>query len=191
MKLIIGLGNPGEEYSLTRHNIGFLAAGHFAGANRIKLKYNKRFNSFTGEGLVGSDSVYLALPQAFMNLSGHPVRGIVNWLNIETNDLLVILDDISLPFGSLRIRPKGSDAGHKGLGSVIDCLATDEVPRMRVGIMGDRKVMDLSRYVLARFTKAEQKKMPGILETVSRACECWLCQDINVAMNKFNTRRTE
>lgn len=189
MKLIVGLGNPGEEYRLTRHNVGFLVLEEFAKLNNIKFRPNKRFNALTGEGLVAGENIYLAMPQAFMNLSGHSVRPMINWLNVETSGMIVVLDDASLPFGSIRIRPQGSDAGHKGLGSIIDSLATKDIPRMRIGIMGKSNIKDLSHYVLADFTKTEQKKLPDILENASAACECWGAMGIETAMNRFNTTR--
>ena len=191
MKLIAGLGNPGPEYELTRHNVGFMTIKELAELNNIKLKPNRRFKAITGEGLIDGKRCYLAMPQTFMNLSGHSVRSIINWLKLELSEIMLIVDDIALPFGSIRMRPKGSDAGHNGLGSVITCLGSDDFSRMRIGIMGRDHIKDCSRYVLARFTKREQKALPDILERSSRACMCWAKEDMNMAMNKFNSRRSE
>jgi PTH1 family peptidyl-tRNA hydrolase len=186
MKLIVGLGNPGAKYALTRHNIGFLVLDEFARANGIKFKINKSFNALVSEGIIGREKVRLAMPQTFMNLSGDSVRRMLSWLKIETDDMFVVMDDIALPFGSIRIRPKGSSGGHNGLNSIIDSIGGQEFPRMRIGILGRRNVKDLSNYVLARFTKPEQKDLPEILKTASQACECWVREGVNAAMNKFN-----
>ncbi|MEK6733168.1 MAG: aminoacyl-tRNA hydrolase, partial [Candidatus Omnitrophota bacterium] len=186
MKLIVGLGNPGAKYVLTRHNIGFLVLEEFAKANNIKVKTNRHFNAVTGEGVVGGEDTYLAMPQTFMNLSGHSVRLMLNWFKIDAKDMFVAVDDIALPFSSLRIRPKGSSGGHKGLRSIIDFTGTQEFSRMRMGILGRKNIRDLSSYVLNRFTKGELKKIPEILDITSQACECWIREGANAAMNKFN-----
>ena len=191
MKLIIGLGNPGEEYSATRHNVGFMITEELAAESKIKFKRNKRFKALTAEGLIGGERCYVAMPQTFMNLSGHSVRSIVNWLKIDLDDILLIVDDIALPFGNIRIRPKGSGAGHKGVRSAIDCLGTNEFSRMRIGIMGRGTIRDCSKYVLSRFTKREAKLLPDILRRSSQACECWVMEGVGVAMNKYNSRRSE
>ena len=186
MKLIVGLGNPGEEYKLTRHNIGFLVLEKFARANSIKFRINRRFNAFTGEGIIDKERAFLAMPQTFMNLSGNSARPILSWLKIEPGAMFVVMDDIALPFGAIRIRPKGSGGGHKGLNSIIDSISTQEFPRIRIGILGRKNIKDLSGYVLNNFTKAEQKTLPEILDIASQACECWIGQGVNATMNKFN-----
>src|SRR3989338_2921167 len=184
MKLIVGLGNPGEEYKLTRHNIGFLVLEKFARANSIKFRINRRFNAFTGEGIIGRERVFLAMPQTFMNLSGNSARPILSWLKIEPGAMFVVMDDIALSFGAIRIRPKGSGGGHKGLNSIIDSISTQEFPRMRIGILGRKNIKDLSGYVLDRFTKAEQKILPDILDSATQACECWIKEGVHTAMNR-------
>ena len=189
MKLIVGLGNPGEEYKFTRHNIGFLVLEKFAKANNIKFKTSKRFNALIGEGHVGKEKAFLAMPQAFMNLSGHSVRPILNWLDIGYHDMFVIVDDIALPFGAIRIKPKGSSGGHNGLNSIIDSISMQEFPRMRLGVLGKKNIKDLSSYVLGKFTKAEQKNLPEVLDSAAQACEYWIGQGINAAMNKFNCKK--
>nr|MBU1328279.1 aminoacyl-tRNA hydrolase [Candidatus Omnitrophota bacterium] len=186
MKLIVGLGNPGAEYALTRHNIGFLVLEKFARINNIKFKTSKRFNALIGEGQIGKEKAFLAMPQAFMNLSGHSVRPILNWLDINYHDMFVIIDDIALPFGAIRIKPKGSSGGHNGLNSIIDSISMQEFPRMRIGILGKKNIKSLSSYVLGKFTKAEQKNLPEVLDNAAQACEYWIGQGVNAAMNKFN-----
>lgn len=186
MKLIVGLGNPGGQYKLTRHNIGFLVLEEFARANDIKFKINKRFNALIGEGTIGKEKVFLAMPQTFMNLSGHSVRPMLNWLKAEIHDVFIIVDDIALPFGTIRIKPEGSSGGHNGLNSIISCISTQEFSRMRLGILGRKNIKSLSGYVLDRFTKAEQKSLPEILNIASQACGYWINEGVNAAMNKFN-----
>jgi PTH1 family peptidyl-tRNA hydrolase len=186
VKLIVGLGNPGAEYALTRHNMGFLVLEEFARANDIKFKINKRFNALVSEGVIGKEKVFLAMPQTFMNLSGNSARPMLNWLKTETDDLFVVMDDIALPFGAIRIKPKGSSGGHNGLNSIIDSVDGQGFPRMRMGVLGRRNVKDLSNYVLGRFTKAEQKNLPKILNIASQACECWIREGVNAAMNRYN-----
>jgi PTH1 family peptidyl-tRNA hydrolase len=188
MKLIVGLGNPGSLYALTRHNIGFLVLEKFAEANSIKFKINSRFNALIGEGAIGSEKVLLAMPQSFMNLSGNSVRPMLSWLKIKPGNMLAVIDDIALPFGAIRIRPKGSSGGHKGLDSIIDSISAQEFPRMRIGIMGRKNVRVISSYVLGRFTKAEQKALPDILDSATQACECWIKEGVNAAMNRYNPR---
>jgi peptidyl-tRNA hydrolase, PTH1 family len=186
MKLIVGLGNPGEEYKFTRHNAGFLVLEEFARVNGIKFKINKRFNALISEGIIEKEKVFLAMPQTFMNLSGNSARLMLDWRKIKADDMLVVMDDIALPFGAIRIKPKGSSGGHNGLNSIIDSIATRDFPRMRLGILGRGNMKDLSNYVLDRFTKAEQKNLPEILKAASQACECWIKEGVNAAMNKFN-----
>ena len=186
MKLIIGLGNPGEQYKLTRHNIGFLVLEKFAKTNNIKFKFSKRFNALIGEGAIGREKTLVAMPQTYMNLSGHSVRPVLNWLKLEADDMFVVIDDMALPFGSIRVKPKGSSGGHNGLNSIIESINTQEFPRMRLGILGRKNVKGLSSYVLGRFTKSEQKNLPEILDAASQACECWAREGVNAAMNKFN-----
>jgi len=186
MKLIVGLGNPGAEYALTRHNIGFLVLEKFVRAHNMKFKTSKRFNALIEERQIGKEKVFFAMPQTFMNLSGHSVRPILNWLKIAASDMLVIMDDITLPFGAIRIKPKGSSGGHNGLNSIIDSISTQEFPRMRLGILGRKNIKGLSNYVLDKFTKTEQKSLPDILDSASQACECWISQGVNAAMNRYN-----
>jgi len=186
MKLIVGFGNPGKQYRLTRHNMGFMVVEKLARLNSLKFKIRDRFKAYTAEGLIEGERVYVAMPQTFMNLSGHSVRSLANWLKIELSDMLVVMDDIAFPFGAIKIKAKGSDAGHNGLRSAIDCVGTDEFSRIRIGILGRKIVKDRSKYVLSRFTKTEQKALPGIVGRAAEACECWIKQGINAAMNKYN-----
>lgn len=189
MKLIVGLGNPGKKYSHTRHNVGFMVLEEFAKLSNIRFKENKQFNALIGEGIIEGETTYLAMPQTFMNLSGHSVSLIVNWLKIDLREILLVIDDIALPFGEIRLKAKGSDAGHKGLSSVIDYLGSKGFSRLRIGVMGTKEVKDYSKYVLTNFTKKERKLLPEIKERAGAACECWIKEGIDVAMNRYNRRR--
>ncbi len=186
MKLIVGLGNPGNKYKLTRHNMGFMVLERVAKENKIRFRSHRKFKAFTGEGAIDGEKIYLAMPQTFMNLSGHSVCSIVNWLKIGLEDILLVVDDVALPFGALRIREKGTDGGHKGLRSVIDFLGTSKFSRMRIGIMGRSSVRGCSGYVLAKFTKAEQKNLSEILDRASGACGCWVKKGVQTTMNRYN-----
>ena len=186
MKLIVGLGNPGKEYLLTRHNIGFMVLEKMAKEYRIKFRADRYFKALTAECAIGGEDCYLAKPQEFMNLSGHAVELIVKRFKVDFKNILLIVDDIEIPFGTIRIRPKGTDAGHKGLRSVLDCLGTNEVTRERIGIRGRDSIKDVSRYVLSRFAKSEQRILPDILQRASSACECWVREGVDSAMNRFN-----
>jgi PTH1 family peptidyl-tRNA hydrolase len=186
MKLISGLGNPGKEYNRTRHNLGFMVLTELAKKHNIALKQRSRFKALSGEGLIEGNNCYIAMPQTYMNLSGHSLRLIVRWLKIEFNDILLVVDDISLPFGDIRLKPKGSAAGHKGLKSVIDCLAGNDFARLKIGIMGGEEIKNLSSYVLDNLTKQEEKALPEILKRAVSACECWVKEGIDVTMNRYN-----
>jgi len=186
MKLISGLGNPGKEYNRTRHNLGFMVLTELAKKHNIALKQRSRFKALSGEGRIEGNNCYIAMPQTYMNLSGHSLRLIVRWLKIEFNDILLVVDDISLPFGDIRLKPKGSAAGHKGLKSVIDCLAGNDFARLKIGIMGGEEIKNLSSYVLDNLTKQEEKALPEILKRAVSACECWVKEGIDVTMNRYN-----
>lgn len=188
MKLIIGLGNPGTEYYLTRHNIGFLVAEEIGKGHHSSFRHSKKFKAIAGEGIIGCEDVYLLMPQTYMNMAGVSARAALNWLNIDLKEMLVVLDDISLPFGSMRIKPRGSSGGHKGLGSIINCIGSNDFPRLRIGISGKKVIKDVSGYVLSNFTRPEQKALPDILKNASLVCQCWIEEGIDVAMNKFNGR---
>ncbi len=189
MKLIVGLGNPGSEYKLTRNNIGFMVVDEVSESDSIAFKKKPKFNSHIGEGIVLGKDCCFVKPQGFMNLSGEAVGKIIKWLSIGIEDLLVVIDDIHIPFGDIKIKPKGSDAGHKGLRSIIECIGTSEFSRISIGIKGDKEILDYSSYVLSNFTKKEQKLLPGIIANAEEACECWVKEGIEKTMNRFNIKK--
>ena len=156
-KLIAGLGNPGKEYEITPHNLGFLVIDRLAERNAIKVN-RKDCMALVGQGSIGGKSVMLAKPQTFMNLSGPSVNGLLVKNEIVAADLLVVYDDLDLPWQSLRIRPNGSHGGHHGIESVIRSVGTQDFPRLRLGIHGGQgQQRDGARIVLGQFSKARSR----------------------------------
>ena len=161
MKLIVGLGNPDEKYRNTKHNTGFMAIDCFAEANSLTFKMQK---SFQGETALGRGFVLLK-PTTYMNLSGNAVQSVARYYHIESEDILIISDDFNLPLSKIRIREKGSAGGHNGLKSIIQCLGTEEFPRVRIGIgdPGD----DSIDYVLGAFSKIELEALKETFKTTN------------------------
>lgn len=183
-KLVVGLGNPGSRYQGTRHNIGFDLVDHLAQAPPAP-RFARRFDGLLAETEIDFRRVLLLKPETFMNLSGRSVRQVVQFYKIETADILVTCDDLSLPLGKLRIRPGGSDAGQKGLRDICAQLGTTDVPRLRIGI-GDRGPIDASDFVLTRFRASERPTIDDALITASQAVAVWVAQGVDAAMNRFN-----
>ena len=171
MKLIVGLGNPGRRYERTRHNLGFLVIDRIAAQNRIEL--GKIFcDALVGEGALENDKVVLAKPQTYMNRSGESVAPLGREYGIGPEDLIVINDDLDLPFGRIRIRPSGSAGGHRGLVSIMEKLAGAQFHRVRIGIGRPPEGMESAEYVLEPFNAAESE---GLDEIVARAAESVSC----------------
>ena len=183
-KLIVGLGNPGRQYSRTRHNVGFMCVDGIAQKHRLP-PYHRLFKAQVTDGLVAGKRVVLAKPQTFMNLSGESVRSLLGWYRLSHEDLLVIYDDLDLPLGRIRLRERGSSGGHRGVQSIIQCLKTQEFPRLRIGIArpGAGGAAD---YVLATFTPDEKPIVGAALSRAIEAVETVLTQGIVAAMNKYN-----
>jgi len=186
MKLIVGLGNPGEDYARSRHNVGWVVADAFAKKFRIELNRHEK-DAMTGEGRVAGGAVMVAKPLTYMNLSGDAVRLLVNAYLDSSDDLLVVYDDIDLPLGKLRIRPSGSAGTHNGMRSIVAALATERFPRLRFGVRGasypDVRLRD---YVLDDFHDDE---LPIVQQNVDRAVEALFLfarGDLRRAMNDFN-----
>ncbi len=188
MKLIVGLGNPGDIYKDSRHNIGFSVVRHLAKTQGIALK--KERNVFCGRGNIADVEVLLALPLTFMNLSGTAVNLLRKRHKIDLNKLLVVSDDLDLEFGRLKIRAGGASGGHKGLQSVIDNLGSREFVRLRIGIgrPDDDKYTDASEYVLAPFSGKEKEACRDIIEKAAFCCEIWVKEGVHKCMNIFNKR---
>ena len=182
-KLIVGLGNPGSKYEGTRHNIGFDAVDQLAGPG---ASWSRKFDGLLAEAEIDFRRVLLLKPQTFMNLSGRSVRQAAQFYKLDpAADLMVICDDISLPIGKLRIRPKGSDGGQKGLRDLIAQLGTQEIPRLRIGV-GDPGPIDAADYVLGRWRSAERPVIDDALIAATQAAAVWISQGLEPAMNRFN-----
>lgn len=181
----MGLGNPGDRYAGTRHNAGAEVVFGIARRLAINLTHHS-FNSQWGRGKTGAGEVVLAFPLTFMNLSGQAVAALSRYYNIEPENLLIVSDDLHLPFGQLRFRARGSAGGHNGLKSVFECLGTQEISRLRVGIGEAPAGWDPADYVLARFTSEEQSLLPPLLEKAVDAAQAWLDQGLPHAMRQYN-----
>jgi PTH1 family peptidyl-tRNA hydrolase len=187
VRLVVGLGNPGRRYRATRHNAGFRVLERFAERHRIALD-EERFGGRFGRGPFGGEDVALLEPLGWMNASGEGVAEAVAALRVEdpARDLLVVLDDADLPFGRLRVRPGGSDGGHRGLRDVLDALARQDVPRLRFGIGRPEQERDTVDWVLAPFSDDEERALPALLDRAAHAIETFLAEGVAAAMNRFN-----
>ena len=190
MKLIVGLGNPGIEYQFTPHNVGFLAVDRIAQANGVKID-NRRCRAVTGRVSLEGHSSLLAKPETYKNLSGSSVRDLVEKYEVDVSqDLIVIYDELDLPWGNIRVRVKGRSAGHNGMKSIIGALGTEEFTRIRIGINPGHKITSGSQYVLSQFRKAQVPVVDEALDTAVEAVKVILAQVASVAMNRFNRKAT-
>lgn len=190
-RLVVGLGNPGEEYRNTRHNIGFMAVDQIAAEFSVPMS-KKRFNLIYGQGTIEGIPVVLAKPQPYMNLSGLPTRQIADYFRINSRDILVIHDDIDLAFQRIKIKTKGGDGGHKGVRSVMDALGGDGFARVRIGVgrgldvSGERS--DVVDHVLGRFDAEEARLVTQVLARVRDVVVTILREGIVIGMNRFNRK---
>jgi len=184
--LIAGLGNPGKQYEDNRHNVGFMVADVLADRWQIEMK-RKRKNALTGEGVFESHSVILAKPQTYMNNSGLSIGPLQRLYGIQAENMLVIYDDLDLPFGRIRLRASGGAAGHHGMESIIEKVSTRDFPRLRVGIgrpqHAGEEVVD---FVLKSFQSSDRKKLKTVLDQAADAVEMVLRSGIEIAMTHFN-----
>lgn len=186
MHVIVGLGNPGPQYARTRHNIGFLAVERLAERHGLRFA-TRRANAELAEGVIRGQRVVLAKPQTFMNLSGRSVVGLKNWYKLDlAASLLVVYDDLDLPFGRLRLRLQGSAGTHNGMRSIVHLTGTTGFPRLRIGIDKPPPQWDTAAYVLGKFTSEEQDALPDILEQACAAMETVVAEGVEAAMNRFN-----
>ena len=186
-KLIVGLGNPGERYESTAHNIGFLVVDRLAERNGIKVA-RKDCMALVGQGSIAGRKAMLAKPQTFMNASGPSVQGLLVKFEIPVEDLIVVYDELDLPWTSLRIRPNGSSAGHRGMQSVIESVGSQQFPRVRLGVHGGRREKDGAQIVLARFKRAHKQELDELLDYASQAVESIIAEGVEKSMTKFNRR---
>lgn len=185
MKIVVGLGNPEAKYDGTRHNVGFAILDKIAAEYKISVD-TKKHQGLIGKGVIGGEKVVLVKPLTYMNLSGNCVREVADYYKVEPEDVLVIFDDISLPPGQIRIRPKGSAGGHNGIKSIIACLGSDHFPRIKCGV-GDKPAgSDLVNWVLGHFSKEDMPALEDAMKRSVMACECILNDGVDQAMNRFN-----
>jgi PTH1 family peptidyl-tRNA hydrolase len=184
VKLLVGLGNPGKKYETTRHNVGFMVAEQVARQNQIAIK-KSGYQGLYGVGRIATEQTTLLLPQTFMNNSGASVNAAYRSLGIPPGDLIVIYDDLDLPFGRLRIKKEGGHGGHNGIRDIIAVLGIKDFIRVRVGI-GRPEFGDITGHVLSSFNSNEQKLLPHLLDAAAQASEKILADGVFDAMNTFN-----
>ena len=184
MKLIVGLGNPGPEYELTPHNLGFLAIDRIASDRGVEVR-NRQCRAMTGRTQIGEEPVLLAKPETFMNLSGLAIRELLAEYQLRPEtDLVVIYDELDLPLGTIRIRQRGSSAGHNGMESIIAALGTQEFLRIRLGIAPETKI-------LKPFSKRQLKVVDEVLDIAAEAVQVILTEGPAAAMNRFNRKKDD
>ena len=187
MRLIVGLGNPGIEYAWTPHNLGFLVVDKLAEQAGIRVT-RPESKSYVGLGKIAEHEVVLAKPQTMMNLSGLAVRELLGRTECEPSDVIVICDDIALPWGMLRVRERGTAGGHNGLKSVISALGTNEFPRVRMGVQSEDFRGDLKEYVLRQIRRDEEDLVAEEIELGAEAVKVIVTEGVARAMNRFNRR---
>jgi len=186
MKLIVGLGNPGKQFEQTRHNVGFAVIDELSDRLGIELDKTKHKGIY-GMGTILGNKVLILKPLTYMNLSGECIRPVMDYYNIGIEDVMVIYDDLDLPVGKIRIRTKGSAGGHNGIKSTVANLGTQQFNRIRIGIDRPKNGMQITDYVLGRFTEEEKNSVKESVEKSASACEKWLNTPILQVMNDFNT----
>ncbi|MGP4063135.1 aminoacyl-tRNA hydrolase [Halobacillus sp. H74] len=187
MKCIVGLGNPGKKYEQTRHNVGFMVIDELADKNGWSLNQKKFSGMYTMERVNG-EKVILLKPQTYMNLSGESLRPLMDYFDIELEDVLVIYDDLDLPPGKIRLRKKGGHGGHNGIRSIIEQLGTKEFKRLRIGVgrpEGSKSVID---HVLGSFTSEEKEAVRESIQQATDACGAWTTYSFNEVMNDYNVK---
>ena len=191
MKLIVGLGNPGIEYQFTPHNMGFLAVDCIAEQCGVRVN-NRHCRAQTARTRIAGHEVVLAKPETYMNLSGVSVAELVREYEAKPEeDLVVLYDELDLPFGTLRVRPRGRSAGHNGMQSLIAALDTQEITRVRMGIGPDYPVGDGAKYVLSQLKKAQLEVVARMLDDTAEAVRVILADGVEAAMSKFNRKAEE
>ncbi len=190
MYIIVGLGNPGDRYEGTRHNVGFQVIDKLSEQYRIPVT-EKKHRALCGRGIIGGQKVMLMKPQTFMNLSGESVKSAAEYYQISHEELIVVYDDVSLNPGQLRIRAKGSAGGHNGIKNIIANLGSQEFPRVKVGIGEKPPRMDLADYVLSRFPGEEKKHMEEAFAEAADAVCAILEDGMDAAMNRYNMKKAD
>ena len=191
MLAIVGLGNPGEKYEHTRHNVGYDVISIIAAKLDTPIKKLK-FQGTIGETIYKGEKLVLIKPQTYMNLSGLTVQEAMSWYKLEPKDVLILVDDIDLPFGQVRVRAKGGPGTHNGLRHIVQCTGSGDFPRVRVGMGAPPPEWDLADWVLSKFQTEEERRIAyDAYLTAADAALCWAENGIDVAMNRFNKRHAE
>lgn len=186
MLVIAGLGNPGDKYKLTRHNIGFMVTGALSEKYAIKGKFSPKFNAIVGKGEINGTEVMIVQPQTYMNLCGNAVASVLNWHKTDIKDLFVIFDDVTLDFGRVRFRPDGSAGSHNGVKSIVSSCGSEKFPRLKVGIGPNPGEALWKDYVLQKFSPQEQKHLPKLTGFCVEAVEHYIAEGMEPARNKYN-----
>lgn len=187
MFLVAGLGNPGEQYAATPHNLGFLVVDRLAARHGIRMT-RKECQALIGQGNIGDKTVLLAKPQTYMNLSGVAIKPLMERNEIPPSDLILVYDELDLPWGSLRVRPKGSAAGHNGVTDVIAKIATQEFPRIRLGVHPGHPLSSGKDYLLSRFSRQQNETLDAFVDLGADAAESMIAEGVEKSMAKFNRR---
>ena len=187
MKIIVGLGNPGIPYRMSRHNIGFQVVDRLARINRLSVR-TKRFGSLYGTGWIDSQQVVLAKPMTFMNRSGEAVKKAADFFHLGIEDLVVVHDDLDLPLGRLRFKRRGGDGGHQGVRSIIERMGGNNFLRLKVGIGRPPQGRDPAEYVLDAFDKIDHSDLDQILSQAAESLKVMLLEGVEKAMNQFQKR---
>jgi peptidyl-tRNA hydrolase, PTH1 family len=187
MFLVAGLGNPGEQYAATPHNLGFLVVERLAARHAIRLT-RKECQAFIGQGNIGGKTVLLAQPQTFMNLSGIAIKPLMEKNEVPPSELLLVYDDLDLLWGSLRVRPKGSSAGHNGVIDVIAKIGSQDFPRIRLGVHPGHPLPSGKDYLLSRFTRQQNETLDAFIDLAADATESVISEGVEKSMTRFNRR---
>ncbi len=187
MFLVAGLGNPGERYAATPHNLGFLVVDRLAARHGIRMT-RLECQARIGQGTIGGIQVLLAQPQTFMNLSGIAVKPLLQKNELSPADLILIYDELDLPWGSIRVKPKGSGAGHNGITDVIEKLGTSEFPRIRLGVHPGHSLTSGADYLLSRFTRQQTETLDAFIDQAADAAESVIAEGVEKSMTRFNRR---
>ncbi len=190
MKLFVGLGNPGDEYAKTRHNVGFMFADALADYVAAE-PWREKFNAFVCGGLMGGEKILIVKPLTYMNESGLAVRQVMDWYKIDPVDTVIVHDDMDLPAGKIRIRAKGGSGGHNGIKSVIAHTGSEDFARFRVGIGRPKFDGGAVNHVLHGFDAEDAQKVQGAITELIKAAECFVASDINMTMNRHNPRKAK
>ena len=186
MKLVVGLGNKGREYENTRHNMGFMLVDRYLQYKNITDKFKEKFNAMYIETTINNEKVIFIKPMTYMNNSGIAVRAFVDFYKLNSEDILVISDDLDLDLGKFRLRRNGSSGGHNGLKSIISHLGTDNFKRLRIGISNDKD--DVINYVLSKFSKKELNEIDTMFNTLVTVLDDYFVMDFTSLMSKYNRK---